>query len=316
MSFLLLAATLSVILSLYLGYVSKFKLGVLCLYCIGMYVANFALFGLALVSKSKFGSNFVEGLQVAYEFPNVMFSSPINTVNTLGHITVFAAVLLFPWFVEKLADNPTVKNIDPKFIWSAATQYNVTINDGSPIERDYSKGSDQPGVITVVEFSDFECPACRRTHAKIEQLIKDNPGKIRFVPKNFPLDPSCNPGMKHSLHKHSCNVASIVRCAGEQGNFWTMYDLVFTSPVLDKESTTEEVFTELYQGAASAGLDVEAMKQCVSSGRHLEKLKHDVSEGEQYDIQGTPTFFVDGKKIPFEALSIVLNWKIKEASGS
>jgi protein-disulfide isomerase len=137
--------------------------------------------------------------------------------------------------------------------------------------------------VTLVEFTDLECPFCRSFHVgafeKIKQTYIDS-GKVRFVSFDFPLD----------IHPNARPAAVAVRCAGEQGKFWEMRHLV----TVNAATLSREKYVEIAKGL---GLDTGKLDQCIDADRYKADIDRDMAEGLKLGVNGTPTFFV-GKTAP------------------
>lgn len=131
--------------------------------------------------------------------------------------------------------------------------------------------------ITVVEFSDFQCPYCARSAETVKQLVDKYPGKIRLVFQDFPLP----------IHKEAPKAAEAAACAQDQGKFWEMHDRLF-------QNQKELSIADLKRHAANLGLDVPAFNACLDEGRHADVWKQAKTFGESFGITGTPAFFVNG----------------------
>jgi protein-disulfide isomerase len=155
--------------------------------------------------------------------------------------------------------------------------------------------------VTIVEFSDFHCPFCRRVQPTLEQLLAKYPGKIRLVYKDLPLD---------SLHPQARVAAEAAQCAHEQGKFWPYHDKLY-------ERGTDTSTATLTAVAADAGLDVPAFSQCLASGRQKATVQRSLDEGESFGATGTPTFFINGRMmsgaLPLETFSRIID---EELSGA
>jgi protein-disulfide isomerase len=132
--------------------------------------------------------------------------------------------------------------------------------------------------ITVVEFSDFQCPFCRRFHEQTYQALLDAyPGQIRFVYRNLPLT---------SIHPEAMSAAVASLCANDQGLYWEYHDKLFSSDALG---------TEVYvQYATDLGMDTEEFTACLDSGKHNEFIQKDMDFALNLGIRSTPTFFING----------------------
>lgn len=145
-------------------------------------------------------------------------------------------------------------------------------------ESPYMGGKDAK--VTIVEYSDFQCPFCKRGAAVMEEVKKKYGDKVKIVFKNFPLH----------FHKHAHQAAQAGMCANEQSmdKFWKLHDLMFA----DQQGLNIE---GLIEKAEKADLDVEEFKVCLETKRYAEAVDKDMEEGARARVRSTPTFFVNGK---------------------
>lgn len=135
--------------------------------------------------------------------------------------------------------------------------------------------------ITIVEFSDFQCPYCRRWHEQVYQpLLAAYPGKIRMVYRHLPLT---------SIHPDAFPAAEAAMCAGEQDAFWKYHDKLFSS-----ESLGSEIYT---QYAQELSLDMTAFGACMAKHKYQEAIQTDSDFAVDLGIRSTPTFFINGLAI-------------------
>lgn len=169
-------------------------------------------------------------------------------------------------------------------------QYEIMIHRSpySEVGEDYRLGNDQ-AAITVVEFLDFECPACARVSPVTKALVGKFPQSVSVVVKNYPLDSSCNKYVAKKLHPFACKVALLARCAGAYGKFWQYHDLAFAKQQELKEGVPEK-------WALSVGLTQNQITQCLASEDLAAKIKDDIEQGKQLKVEGTPSIFIDGRK--------------------
>jgi protein-disulfide isomerase len=156
-----------------------------------------------------------------------------------------------------------------------------------------SRGAAQAPV-TLVEFSDYQCPFCKRAQVTVKQVLDRYPGKVRHVYRDFPVE---------KTHPQAGEAAEAARCAHDQGKFWQYHDLLFTNaPKAGPE--------DLRRYAEQAALDVPTFERCVSSGVHRTKVQRDVEDGRRLGITGTPAFFINGRPLtgaqPLEAFARVI----------
>jgi protein-disulfide isomerase len=154
--------------------------------------------------------------------------------------------------------------------------------------------------VTVVVFSDFQCPYCSRVGPMLEQVQKRYGASMRHVFRNFPL----------GMHKEAPKAAEAGLCANEQGKFWEMHDKMFAN------QRSLQV-PELKRYATELGLDAEKFAQCLDSGRFEAKWKADMQEGSTFGVSGTPTLFVNGRLLSSganpDALSQVIDQELASA---
>jgi len=191
---------------------------------------------------------------------------------------VLAAILIIGAIAFFGKDQGTGNSVDingPQ-LPSGEAFVNVEIGD-SPVL------GDKNAPVTIVEFSDYECPFCGRHYLQtFPQLKKEyiETGKVKLVFKDFPL----------SFHPNAQKAAEAARCAGEQSKYWEMHDLLF--------SNQEKLGIENYKKwAREIGVDGAKFDSCLSSGKYASDVQADLAYGSQIGVSGTPGFFVNGKKI-------------------
>ena len=149
-----------------------------------------------------------------------------------------------------------------------------------PTDNFYALGpSDAP--ITIVEFSDYECPFCRRWHAEVyKPLLAAYPGKIRLVYRNLPLT---------SIHPDAMGAAEAAMCAGEQDVYWKYHDKLFSSETLGD--------TVYLQYAKDLGLNMTTFQSCLTDHKYQNTIQADSDFAVNLGIRSTPTFFINGLAI-------------------
>ena len=162
------------------------------------------------------------------------------------------------------------------------------------VTGDPSRGpADAP--VTIVEFSDFQCPYCSRAIPTLKKIEETYAGKVRLVYRDYPLI---------QIHPGAAPAAEAAACANDQGKFWAMHDLLFAHQ--DKLEVAD-----LKKNAADLGLDTAAFDQCLDSGRHVEGWRKDVADAERYGITSTPAFFINGRLIvgaqPYETFAQMID---------
>ncbi len=166
--------------------------------------------------------------------------------------------------------------------------------------RDNEFLGEEDAPVTVIEWSDFECPFCARFYSEtLPQIIEEyvEEGDVKFVFKHFPL----------SFHKNAQKAAEAAECAKDQGAFWEMHDLLFESGVDGGEKTYKKY-------AAQLDLDEGKFASCLNSGRKAKEIDQDIKEGTAAGVRGTPGFTVNGQLVsgaqPFAAFEAVIEEKL------
>jgi len=138
--------------------------------------------------------------------------------------------------------------------------------------------------VVIVEFSDFQCPFCKRFRDQTFEKIKSeyiDTGKVKFVYRDFPLT---------SIHPYAWKAAEAAQCAHEQGKFWKYHDKLFENQQnLDVES--------LKKYAAELELNTSKLNSCLDSGKYEEEVRKDLEDGTKAGVTGTQAFFVNGRMI-------------------
>ena len=132
--------------------------------------------------------------------------------------------------------------------------------------------------ITIVEFSDFQCPFCRKSYPVIKELLIKYEGQVKLAYRDFPL---------REIHPQAESAAEASRCANDQGKFWEYHDLLFTNPdKLDHAGLVEH--------ARALQLDVESFESCLTSEKFKPVVEADLQAGVKASVNGTPAFFING----------------------
>ena len=153
-------------------------------------------------------------------------------------------------------------------------------------DKDWVKGKSEAPV-TLIEYTDFQCPACGAYYPILDQLSKDYEGKLRIVIRHFPLI---------QIHKNALPSARAAEAAGRQGKFWEMYDLLFANQA--EWSAAENPMMSIFPAyAGRAGLDVERFRQDMADASLDDKIEQDRKTGNELKIPGTPSFFLNGEKL-------------------
>lgn len=148
--------------------------------------------------------------------------------------------------------------------------------------------------VTIIEFSDYQCPYCGRAEKTISQIKEKYAGKVRLVFRDFPL----------GFHKNAQKASEAAGCALEQGKFWPMHDKLF-------ENQQALELDKLYGYASDLGLDADKFKTCLDSGSRAAEIAGDQKAGAAAGVSGTPAFFINGRFVsgaqPFDAFAKIID---------
>jgi protein-disulfide isomerase len=188
---------------------------------------------------------------------------------------VGAGVLLYQLFGRgDLATEPVAVEIDPAEL---SRVQGVAIGE-------------ENAPVVIYEFADFQCPGCGQYATFVMPLVKERlvqEGLVRYVYYDFPLT---------SIHEHAFLASRAGRCANEQGRFWEYHDLLYArQPRWASARNAADLFVDY---AAELGLDRAAFASCLRSDRFADEVTRSLRLGESLGVQGTPTIFINGKRLP------------------
>ena len=163
--------------------------------------------------------------------------------------------------------------------------------------------------VTVIEFSDFQCPFCRKFYTDtLPQIKKDyiDTSKIKFVYRDFPL----------SFHPGAVPAAEGAECARDQDKFWEMHDAIFDEQGKLGSGTVQFTADDVKKWAANIGLNTSKFNQCLDSGKYKQEVEKDLADGSAAGVNGTPATFINGRLVsgaqPFTAFKVVIDEELKK----
>ncbi len=176
-----------------------------------------------------------------------------------------------------------------------------TVDMAEIIDDDSIKG-DANAPVTIVEFSDFECPFCARFYEQTLPQIEEEyieTGQVKLVFRDFPLT---------SIHPNAQKAAEAAECAGEQEMYWEMHDVLFEEGVSGGVSTFKQYADDL-------GLDTEEFNSCLDSGEMADEVSMDMTDGTALGIRGTPGFIINGQLVsgaqPFSVFQQIIESELE-----
>lgn len=309
--YLFAASTIGLAVVLYLGYVSWFVLGTVCLLCVGSYVAVIGLFltsgAAAKEPMSSLPSRLSRDLSTLFSTPSALAAT------TAFVVAAGAAVMLFPHAsasaATATADGQASTATGPAIPAAQLKEFEDYL---AAQPRETLNIPTNGAAVVVVKFNDYQCPACGQTHLALKPVkdkwAREGAGKVQFVTMDFALERECNAGMQSDVHLAACDAAVAVRLAREKGKGDALEDWLFANqPIMTPASVR--------QAAADVGgvTDMDARYADV-----LTQVKADTNKGVQLRVASTPTFFLNGIRLPGlrpEFFDAAIAWELKRVNG-
>jgi protein-disulfide isomerase len=171
------------------------------------------------------------------------------------------------------------------FFMGGNSQKSGPVDQSLLVKSDSNKIASDSAKVTLVEFGDYQCPACGMAAPVIKQILDEYQGRVSFVFRHFPLP----------QHSNAMIAAKAAEAAGEQGKYWQMHDRLY-SDQQQWENLPDP--TETFIGYAKEfGMDENAFKASISTEKFFDKINGDKNDGNTLGVDSTPTFFVNGIKI-------------------
>ena len=261
----------SVCVSAVLAYIAATRIGSLCPLCMASYAINLLLLATGILWLKRSGMGL--GAALAADLTALIARPGLTSaVFAVGCVAVAALHLLVKpyWRQPGWADLPPLSSV------------------ADSVGR-HCLGAKTPAV-EIVEFSDYECPHCRRAHKDIRLLVARQPENIRLVHRHFPLDRACNPTLARPLHLNACRLAEAAECAGRQGRFWEMNDAIYSV-----QETVRADKVDPIKLAVRIGLNSPAFAECLAGHSAADAVSRDIKDAIRLGLRGTPTFVVGDK---------------------
>ena len=176
-------------------------------------------------------------------------------------------------------------------------RYAVNVTPADPVR------GNPAAPVTIVEYSDFQCPFCSRVTPALTKLLAEYGDRVRVVWKDFPLT---------QIHPRAVAAAEAAHCAGEQDKYWQYHDRLFANQ-------QALAATDLSKYATALDLDLPAFQSCVGSGRYTARVQDGLSEGRELGVNSTPTVFVNGRRVlgaqPYDVFAAIVEEELALAKG-
>jgi protein-disulfide isomerase len=292
---ILTVTSIGMLVTIVLAALSFFVLKLLCLLCLASYIINLLLWLVAfsLVRKNPRDGGF-------YPIP------PKSAI--MSSLIVAGVLALSPLMVRGMVGSTA---LDDNIVNTVLYQHFSSIPSHINTSNSPSIGPEDARIV-VVEYSDFQCPYCARASTVIPEVVRASPG-VRFVFKNFPLDPNCNSTMQGRGHALSCLAAKTGHCVFKSGGSSAFF--TYEKAVFAQQSSLSSPLIETI-ALRSSSLTKEELKACVDSPDTHREIVSQVEEAIAVGVTGTPAVYVNGRRLEYGTIPKVLRRVIARYSES
>jgi protein-disulfide isomerase/uncharacterized membrane protein len=279
MLLLVAGATASVAMSIVMAAITIFKLRTACLMCMGLYAVNLTTFAFAawLWKAAEFHLGYLG------EWKN------INRNRVLSYLITGVVLFVATQTLTMQLRKPIPFDTDA-FLSEFRSAPVLNVEPGSAPHLEKIAPSPDRVPLQIVEFADYQCPACGVAAKLMHRLLQIYGDKIDVVFKNYPLDQSCNKNIPFPMHQYACFATKAAICAGKQGKFNSFHETLFSH---QQELNPDNIIT----WAEQLGLERVAFNACLISEDTAAYLQKDIEAAQALGLNSTPTFYVSGKKI-------------------
>lgn len=194
--------------------------------------------------------------------------------------------------IKNLEQGKTQTNNQVSATPTSGQKVNVSISPDDPIR------GNPAAKVTIVEFSDFQCPFCGRVEPTLKQIFETYKDNVKLIYKNYPLP----------AHQYAQDAAEAALCVKEQGKFWEYHDKLF-------ENQGKLTVSDLKKYAQDLGLKQDQFNSCLDSKKYQSQVDSDFKAGQAAGVSGTPAFFINGQLVagaqPFENFKAVIDQELK-----
>lgn len=266
-------SSVAVLTSIILFLVSHFLVKSLCIVCMCTYIVNSCILIFSYIEIRQ--------------LKNKIIDATLNELKSISHrlysfgiisIIFLALIILLPIFFPKYWEEQTSIGIEG-------------IPIGFTLEEQHPWIGNPDAKITIMEFSDYQCPYCSRGHYELRNFVKKYPTSFKLIHRNYPLDINCNKDLSSQLHPFACLYAKMAYCASKMNKFWEVNDYLYANGKRHKPVT-------LYEISAAFSLNLEKMQNCIESSEASQAIQKDIEYAKLLHIRGTPTYVVNGKIYP------------------
>lgn len=309
---------LALVVDLFLLGVQAFSIGSFCSLCIWTYGANGAALVFLLparrVVSMRHGPDFaVERLAVrAFWLAAGLVAAAVLVINSGLGDRAETSVDLSILGVRSAASDGLPAELPLRGAGLAPQWRNPTFRqqrvqevslEGIPVK------GDPQAPVKIVTFSDFLCPSCRRFALAFDQYVEGPTGPhVSLHYRSYPLDSTCAAHLPRVMHPGACEVARGGICANLLGNFWEYHDAVYIAPPNNPDAD------DVVAIAVASGLDEAAFRACLAEPRAEAALQSDIEEAMRLGVTGTPTIFINGRRVPtLDEFADAVLWELEKA---
>lgn len=302
------ATTASLGVSFILFLISLLTLEAWCPVCLALYAVSILLwiFIWRLERESGIIMRLKVGVSALAQLPKdvsgllAVSGDRVGRFGVMGVTMVSVAILLFSdlWFSLLLGAfyRPSGDLQSLYDEWKRAEIQQIPFQEEDIYQRDYRKGASDAS-IRIVEFFDYECPACRTFYFDLKDLLDEFGEKVVIEYRNYPLDNSCNSNITSTGHEYACDAAELARCAGEQEQFFEAHEYILTLEAFDTRDPLADKGHALRAMISELDLDRDLMIDCLSSNRQMRAIQRDIEIADQLGLRGTPSVWLNGRRV-------------------
>lgn len=255
--------------SVYLALISSLVLKTLCPYCTGLYVVNLAILVLSGLTLDPWR----EVAQQVQEDTKLILQNRLLFLVFLVLVLAGAGGGAVQYYRLKAQRDQLIR------VAFGQTPINLDLRGDPAIGPDSAP-------VTIVEFTDYQCPHCKNMDKVINKILARYQGRIRLIVKHFPLNKDCNPALKTQLHAEACMAAMAAECADQLGHYPEYKEKLFNAEDL--------TWPRLAKMAEEVGISETALVDCLKSGYGAQQVRRDVLDGMALEMESTPAFLVNG----------------------
>lgn len=291
--------------SAWLAWIAFVVLGVVCIECLSLYAVGIALVILFFVAlKLPFGGI----MRFFIDYAKAVFGRPSNLgfkPRVLKYAAVIAVVFALGFGVMRgiQANEPGAENEVP--LDEKVAAFNMQSLYTIEPEAGWAVWGNPNAKVTIVEYSDFQCPFCRVAAFNVKPYLQEFKDDVRVYFVNFPLDDACNEEMKQPMHPFACMAAKAAICANGRGDFWGFHDDLFRQ----QRKLNEETILAIGE---KRGWTKDDLRTCIASPETDAEVKREIASARKIFVSGTPSLFLNNRKLKYWKDSNFLQAVVKE----